>query len=84
MPLLRSCWADANFRDGRQCRCPSSRKDLCKRPLGQGKGNFDMARKGSYLHLAFGGRPWSYRGSFRLSHLSRDELVTPHESSPHA
>ncbi|GAA3080358.1 hypothetical protein GCM10020000_77770 [Streptomyces olivoverticillatus] len=28
---------------------PSSRKGLCKRPLGQGKRNFDMARSGGYL-----------------------------------
>lgn len=36
---------------------PAPRNDLCKRPLGQGKRNFDLARRGSYLYLAFGGRP---------------------------
>jgi hypothetical protein len=65
MLLLRSCWADADFHDGRQRHRPSPRKDLYKRPLGQGKRNFDMARTGSYLHLDFGGHPRSNRGSFR-------------------
>lgn len=63
---------------------PSPRDDRCKRPFGQGKRNFDMARRGSYLHLVFGDRPRSHRSSFGLSRPRRDELVTPHESSPHA
>jgi hypothetical protein len=42
--------------------------DRCKRALGQGKRNFDMARRGSYLHLVPGDRPRSHRSSFGLSH----------------
>lgn len=61
---------------------PSPRNDRYKRPLGQGKRNFDMARGGSYLHLVFGDRPRSHRSSFRLSRPRRDELVMPHEPSP--
>lgn len=68
MLLFRSWWADADFHDGRQRHRPNSRKDLCKRPFGQGKRNFDMARRDSYLHLVFGGCPRSHRGSLRLSH----------------
>ncbi|TQJ36929.1 hypothetical protein FBY34_8683 [Streptomyces sp. SLBN-115] len=33
------------------------RNDRYRRPLGQGKRNFDMDRGGSYLHLVFGDRP---------------------------
>ncbi|MGW7452450.1 PEP-utilizing enzyme [Streptomyces sp. NPDC054787] len=38
-----------------------------QRPLGQGKRNFDRARRGSYLHLVFGDRPRSQGSSVRLS-----------------
>ena len=58
--------------------------DRCVRPLGQEKCNFDMARGGGYLHLVFGDRPRANRIPSGLSHLRRDELVTPQESSSHA
>ena len=41
-----------------------------------------MAHGSSCLHLVFGDRPRPQRSSLKLSHPRRNELVTPHESSP--
>lgn len=57
MLLLRSSRVDADFHGGRTATAPAPAKVVYERPLGQGKRNFDMARRGSYVHLVFGGRP---------------------------
>lgn len=62
--LNRTTSADCHGARGATASIPA--KALPKKPLGQGNRNFDIARRGGYLHLVFGGRPRSHRGFLQV------------------